>query len=365
MADKKILYGDLLRRCLPLALWPAADRTAWDSLFVEGDILDGTVGPGTLWKPTTQINYRQSYGRWLTFVIGQGLLANNQEAPWKRVTPERVAAYLAELVEQDMSSWTSWGRMAGLLCLIEAMAPKEDFGWLRRIVRYYERQTVDRRKKAPRLQPSHIMLDWALRHIENAQHRAVQRVGDRAYRNALIIGLLSCCPVRLANLTMIEIDRHLVRLSTGYVLRFAPNETKTGHLFSAPLSRELTAPLDQYISVVRPRLLKGPSHARLWVSERGTPMSGRTIHEAVTVTTEVAFGRSINVHLFRDCAATFVALEDPEHIGIVSPLLGHVDPRAAERHYIEANQIVAGRRLRSSVAQARKILPPSKGKINK
>ncbi len=61
------------------------------------------------------------------------------------------------------------------------------------------------------------------------------------------------------------------------------------HPFSAPLPNELTAPLDHYISVVRPRLLKGQSHARLWVSERGTPMASRTIHEAVTLTTQAAF----------------------------------------------------------------------------
>jgi integrase/recombinase XerD len=64
--------------------------------------------------------------------------------------------------------------------------------------------------------------------------------------------------------------------------------------------------------------------------------------------------------LFRDCAATFVALEDPEHIGVVSPLLGHIDPRAAEQHYIQANQIAAGRRLRSSVAELRKSLSRTK-----
>lgn len=355
----RIYHVDPSRLCLPLALWPAADRTAWDGLFVEGDVLDGTVGLGVLWKPTTRTNYRQSYGRWLTFIIGQGLLTGNQEAPWERVTPQRVQAYLAELAEQNMSSWTIWGRLAGLLCTIEAMAPQQDFRWLRRIVRHCERQVVNKRNKLQRLQPTHILLDWALRQMDAAGLNPVYRVADLQYRNALIIGLLSCCPVRLANLTAIEIDHHLVRLSTGYSLRFAPSETKTGHPFSAPLPKELTAPLDHYISIVRPRLLKGQSHARLWVSERGTPMSARTIHEAVTSTTKAAFGRSINAHLFRDCAGTFVALEDPEHIGIVSPLLGHIDPRAAEQHNIQANQIAAGRRLRTSLAQTRKMLPPT------
>lgn len=349
--------GDPTRQCLPLNVWPAVDRGAWENLFTEGDILDGTVGRGVLWSQATRTNYRQSYGRWLTFLMGRGQMTGNEEAPCERVTPDRVKAYLAELSDQDMSSWTIWGRLVGLLCTIEAMAPQQDFSWLRRIVRFHERQTRNRRNKLQRLQPAHVILDWALQQMEAACNHPIRRIGDRSLRNALIIGLLACCPLRLANLTAMEIDRHLVRLTTGFVLRFPPSETKTGHPFSAPLSEELTAPLDHYITEVRPRLLKGACHDRLWVSERGTPMSARTIHGAVTSTTKAAFGRSINAHLFRDCAATFVALEDPEHIGVVSPLLGHIDPRAAEQHYIQANQIVAGRRLRTSLAQARKMLP--------
>ncbi|MFO0408528.1 MAG: hypothetical protein ACK50Q_19365 [Labrys sp. (in: a-proteobacteria)] len=84
------------------------------------------------------------------------------------------------------------------------------------------------------------------------------------------------------------------------------------------------------------------------------------MHLAITRTTGRAFGRSINPHLFRDCAATFVALEDPEHIGIAAPLLGHVDHRTTERHYIQANQMIAGRRLNQSVARLRKKLCPTK-----
>nr|WP_241741539.1 tyrosine-type recombinase/integrase [Gemmobacter straminiformis] len=194
--------------------------------------------------------------------------------------------------------------------------------------------------------------------MDDARRNPLHRVADRNYRDALIIGLLSCCPIRLANLTAMEIDRHLVRMTNSFMLRLAPAETKTGHPYAAPLPEELTQPFDHYLASVRPRLLKGLSHDRLWVSERGTPMAARTIHDAVTSSTEAAFGQPINAHLFRDCAATFVALEDPEHIGVVSPLLGHIDPRAAEQHYIQANQIVAGRRLRSSVAELRRSLRP-------
>ncbi|MEQ8737306.1 MAG: hypothetical protein RID59_01915, partial [Hoeflea sp.] len=78
----------------------------------------------------------------------------------------------------------------------------------------------------------------------------------------------------------------------------------------------------------------------------------------ITDATRQAFGESINPHLFRDCAVTFVALDDPKHIGIAAPILGHTDPRTTERHYIQANQLAAGRRLRSSIDELRRRLQP-------
>jgi len=53
-------------------------------------------------------------------------------------------------------------------------------------------------------------------------------------------------------------------------------------------------------------------------------------------------GLPINPHLLRDFAVTFVALNDPKHIGIAGPILGHTVPRTTERHYIQALQVEAG-----------------------
>ena len=89
-------------------------------------------------------------------------------------------------------------------------------------------------------------------------------------------------------------------------------------------------------------------------------MKARTVNYQIIRTTERAFGKSINPHLFRDCAVTTVAIEDPEHIGIAAPILGHTDPRTTEEHYIQANQLVAGRKLRSSVDALRRELHPNR-----
>jgi integrase len=350
------------RRSLPLAEWPEADHRAWEAALAPGDILDGTVGAAHHWRPNTRAKNRNGYGRWLTFLHRAGLLAAGQ-IPAERVTQENVRAYIAELQGQDVSSWTLWARLVELYSAITAMAPGSDLVWLCRATRAYALQRVERRNKLARLRPTHEILDWALGRMEEIRQESSRRDAAGAYRDALQVALLSACPIRLGNLTMIVLDQHLVRTGGGFALRFDAEETKAGRWIAMPVPDCLTEPLEHYISAVRQLLLDGRESDRLWITVSGTPMRRRSIQQAIARTTERAFGQSINPHLFRDCAATFVTLEDPRHVGIVAPLLGHADPRMAERHYIQANQIVAGRRVRNSVATLRKRLrKPQQGR---
>jgi hypothetical protein len=43
----------------------------------------------------------------------------------------------------------------------------------------------------------------------------------------------------------------------------------------------------------------------------------------IKIQTKRAFGRPINPHLFRDCAATSIAIHDLEHVRIATSILGH------------------------------------------
>jgi hypothetical protein len=71
----------------------------------------------------------------------------------------------------------------------------------------------------------------------------------------------------------------------------------------------------------------------------------------------------INPHLFRDCAATTIATEDPGHIGIASRLLGHASIRTTDRHYRQANSINASRHYEAARAELRTQLRPGADRI--
>ena len=61
----------------------------------------------------------------------------------------------------------------------------------------------------------------------------------------------------------------------------------------------------------------------------------------------------INPHLFRDCAATTIAIEDPEHVRIASQILGHRSAATTERYYNQAQTIDAARRYQDFLVALR------------
>jgi integrase/recombinase XerD len=341
-------YEDPLRRCLVVNEWPVLDQSIWKSLFEAGDILDGTTGAGYHWSDDTREKYRKGYGRWLTYLHTSGEFTDT-ELPFERITVERIRGYTAEL-ETQIADWTKWGRIAELLAVAKAFNSDQDWSWLRRLVRFLETNSHDSKNKLPRLRPAGEIAAWGYKRMDDIILDPPNRDPASRYRDALMITLLIICPtMRLKNLAMIEIGKHLIHLEEGYRLAFARLETKTRTPMSIPVPVSLWPYIDHYIETIRPQLLPSNNTDRLWITKYHLPMKGKAIYSRITKTTEKAFGISINPHLFRDCAVTTVAIEDPAHIGIAAPILGHTDPRTTEEHYIQANALVAGRKLRASI----------------
>jgi hypothetical protein len=56
------------------------------------------------------------------------------------------------------------------------------------------------------------------------------------------------------------------------------------------------------------------------------------------------FGKATGVHDFRRAAATFLAIDAPELVGLIPGLLQHTKPEVGEQHYNLANSMGASRR---------------------
>ncbi len=57
----------------------------------------------------------------------------------------------------------------------------------------------------------------------------------------------------------------------------------------------------------------------------------------------------VNPQLFRDCAATSIAIEAPDHVGIIMPVLGHARATTGERYYNQARSLEAARRFQAVI----------------
>jgi integrase/recombinase XerD len=190
-----------------------------------------------------------------------------------------------------------------------------------------------------------------------------------AYRDGLMIALLAYRPIRRKNLAMMRLGRHLVKVTGCWQILFAAEETKSHVPYEAVLPSALTPRLERYLDVHRPVLMRGkqadnqanvlPAHSEhdaLWVSQRGTQLSIAALAGRIAAHTKAAFGRRVSPHLFRDAAATSIAVDNPKYIGDASLVLGHADHRVTEKHYNHARSLEASRKHAATLAQLRRSL---------
>ncbi len=343
---------DPRRRCLPLAKWPAPDRRAWDAATSDGGLL-GEAGLAVNWSAGTCSRVIQSYGRFLTFLEYRGEL-DHTRVPEERASRECVVAYVEEL-RQQCASVTVYGYILNLERALHVMVPDEDLGWLRRMASRLKARARPSRNKRIKLVPAENLFDLGMRLMQRALEADDLGLKRRAvlYRDGLLIAFLSTRLFRRRSFTNLEIGQHVVRVGDGYCLRLEPQETKNRRPYEAPLPENLTAYMDFYLERMRPVLLSGRTSDRLWITYAGTPMASDSMYLRLCKATERELGRPINPHLFRDCAATSMAIDDPEHIYILQPLLGHKSMATSEMHYNQAKAIEAARQYQSLIHRKR------------
>ncbi len=71
------------------------------------------------------------------------------------------------------------------------------------------------------------------------------------------------------------------------------------------------------------------------------------VYHRINKLTHRLFGVPINPHLLRECAASSLAAVSADMARAAAPLLGHRHFSTTERHYIQADNLAASRRLGS------------------
>jgi integrase/recombinase XerD len=302
------------------------------------------------------------YGRFIGWFAGRGDL-DPAAAPEDRVTRDRVRAYLDDL-KSSHGDYGLANRLQELGDALRAMAPEHDWHWLLRASSRIAGRARPRHDKISRMRSPDELAGLGRRLMAQSHDSRIKKA--IAYRDGFMIALLSHRPLRMRNLCGTKIECNLVHVRQSWMLVFTSDETKTGRPLELPFPAALVPCLEEYLAVHRPILLRsgrGPSSASiaaLWVAHGGTPMAPLSIAERIVRRTCTAFGKSVNPHLFRDCAATAVAIAEPAQVRIITAVLGHATHAMSERHYNQARSLEASRtygniidRLRSRIVNDR------------
>jgi integrase/recombinase XerD len=345
------------RQILAFANWPAADQDMWHALVEQGASILDDSGFGARWSPHSCQMRQQSYGAWLS-CIERHFPDRLSLPPHERITPETVRAWLAEM-EELLAPYTRRLRVMDLTTIVNATAPHADWTFLRRVLRRLEQGAVSVRGKDIRVRPTAELVALGSRLMDAAGHAGSVRQAALQFRDGLIIAALALRPLRMRNFSALEMGRTLVPIGNGHLMVFPAAETKTRRAIEVAWPATLEPALRTYLDIHRPYLLGGHARAGLWITPHlHAVMTQHSIKLMICKRTRDALGVSLNPNLFRDCAATTVAIEDPENIGIAACLLGHINGRTTQRYYNQANSLQASGAFLDVLEQLRATLRP-------
>jgi integrase len=340
------------RRCIPLDEWPIADRQAWEAAIADGSLLTD-AGPGAHWRKGMRDCVIQSYGRYLGYLAYHGILDHN-EAPADRVFRDRVIDYGEQLMKQ-CAPVTVHRYVLHLERALVVMAPDEDWRWLARLAARLKARARPSRDKRRRVVPAEELADLGHRLMDSALDLESLPLVRRAvrFRDGLMIALLITRPLRLRSFTGLTVGQHIIPADGGYQIVLAPEDTKNGRPYEAPVPEWLGPYMDIYLEQLLPILLGDRCSDRLWITATGTDMSDSYINHRICKVTKRELGRPINPHLFRDCAMTSRAIDDPDNVRAMQSVLCHSRMQTSERHYNQADAIKASRQHQANIATKR------------
>ena len=206
---------------------------------------------------------------------------DRRRAPAARVTRDRLDKYLQDLYAQRLAPITIAGRIRDMREAMRVLEAGSNLSVVTHVLIRLDAVAEPSRNKRLRVISSALLFKAAIRELKRLDKKFKAHPSRRVaglFRDALIMAFLASRPIRLANLTVIELGRHLTKVGDRYWCRFTPAETKEGRPLEFPMPVSLTPWLDRYLSVYRPLLLRGRKSHRLWISTRSTPMVDNTIY---------------------------------------------------------------------------------------
>jgi integrase len=183
----------------------------------------------------------------------------------------------------------------------------------------------------------------------------------RLVRTAIAAELEIMCPIRLQNLSEINVDTDFVRSRAGKDGRlhlFIPgSRTKNGEDIELELPAQSVDLIDIYIKKYRTQLIepeyRGQGARFLFPKPDGGPMVGKNLAKHVCDVFLRELGIPFNMHLFRHLGCFLYLQSHPGQFDVMRRVLGHKQVETTMRFYAHIQQSDAFRLFDIHVLQIR------------
>ena len=240
--------------------------------------------------------------------------------------------------------------------------------------RFFGMTEKNRRRLAVFRDPRHVrdllLLPYKL--LKRAESGSLPpQEAAKLVRAAVAIELEIMCPIRLQNLSELNVDTDFVRSHAGKkaaVHLFIPGKrTKNGEDIELELPRQSMDLIDLYLAKYRNHLIdpafRGSGPRFLFPRPDGTAKAGNVLADGICRVMQRELGIKFNMHLFRHLGCFLYLKSHPGQIDVMRRVLGHRDGETTLRFYASIEQSDAFRMFDTHVLQIREeALRPSRRK---
>ncbi|TIP25750.1 MAG: site-specific integrase [Mesorhizobium sp.] len=252
-----------------------------------------------------------------------------------RVTPVIVREFV-DYLRTNCRDTTVADCLARLYYVVRALAPDHDWQWIYRASRSIARKAV------PIRHPQVLSVDLYKVGF-SLMERACKKAGASGrltksaailFRDGLLIATLVEAPMRRRAFSSLLLNEHVVKQGSCWSIHVPAKLNKTPHTQDYQLSDRLSECMTLYVEQVRNAFPGAGGHLGLWPYE-GRPMTDKMIRRRTMKWTRRALGVGVSPHRFRNAAANFISVSNPEGILVARDLLGHRTFATTEKHYLD------------------------------
>ncbi|GAW37433.1 site-specific tyrosine recombinase XerC [Roseovarius sp. A-2] len=303
----------------------------------HADIMD-EEGPDKALSDISLRNIEAHVRQFLDAVCANGFAQDDFQSLADIVEPEAIKAGVTKIRERQGGRLTATVR--NILATLQAIAkyhvkaPETTVQMIRRVkTKVSEFQIGMTDKNMERLaqfdDPMNIarLLTLPDKLMQSARSNSTAGLAPLRAMQAVAISILLACPLRIKNLAMLDIERHLTVQRDGRRKRFMVNvsakDVKNNNSVDFDLGEQQSALLETYLSAFRQQVSDNPGSFLFPKKSGGGFRSPAQLGSELSGLIYRETGLVMNAHLFRHFAGMMFLTNNPGEFETVRRILGH------------------------------------------